>query len=413
MHTLCTAMTTAVAPKFLDQVGGGELFRFEGYDALQTYGPERVAFQQLRRTFEARGETIATIDTIDLDDIDTCVFIDPDYDYISRFLSHANPPTLVYLMREPPSVVPEHTTAKLVTLSTLFDAVLTWNPSLAELDGFYEYNIPQYLRAEEGSPPPFEDQSLLTNVSSRKYSNHPEELYSEREFVIKYYDEHRPEAFNLYGQYWNQPPRPADIFYQREFPREEYDVYRGLADSKVEVYRDHRFALCFENMTGIDGYLTEKLFDCLRAGAVPVYWGAEDVTDYVPTECFVDYREFGSPVALDAHLRSIDEAEYREYVAAGRKFLACEPDPLTPEQYAETVYDAVSAARGATAGGPDPDPALRRAVLDKGARERFVRQSKDMSAPRYLTELARTARRGHSAGETAATLVRSLWKRYR
>ena len=38
--------------------------------------------------------------------------------------------------------------------------------------------------------------------------------------------------------------------------------------------------------------MTEKLFDCFFSGTVPVYWGAPDVFDWVPADCFIDMRQF-------------------------------------------------------------------------------------------------------------------------
>ena len=41
-------------------------------------------------------------------------------------------------------------------------------------------------------------------------------------------------------------------------------------------------------MRNVNGYVTEKIFDAFKAGCVPVYWGAENITKYVPAECFID-----------------------------------------------------------------------------------------------------------------------------
>ena len=36
----------------------------------------------------------------------------------------------------------------------------------------------------------------------------------------------------------------------------------------------------------VKGYITEKIFDSFFAGVVPIYWGAENITDYVPKSLY-------------------------------------------------------------------------------------------------------------------------------
>lgn len=57
--------------------------------------------------------------------------------------------------------------------------------------------------------------------------------------------------------------------------------YRHNTDELLEVYEDnkfkflanYRFNLCPENSLG-EGYITEKIFDSIRSGCIPIYWGA-------------------------------------------------------------------------------------------------------------------------------------------
>lgn len=57
--------------------------------------------------------------------------------------------------------------------------------------------------------------------------------------------------------------------------------FRHNTDELLEVYGDdkfkflanYRFDLCPENSLG-EGYITEKVFDSIRSGCIPIYWGA-------------------------------------------------------------------------------------------------------------------------------------------
>jgi alpha-1,4-fucosyltransferase len=49
----------------------------------------------------------------------------------------------------------------------------------------------------------------------------------------------------------------------------------GWEKDKHHVSQMHKFCIAMENNLG-DDYVTEKVWDCLRAGAVPVYYGAKN-----------------------------------------------------------------------------------------------------------------------------------------
>ena len=75
----------------------------------------------------------------------------------------------------------------------------------------------------------------------------------------------------------------------------------GGRETKLEVLRRYRFNLAFENCIDRD-YVTEKWFDCLLAGCVPVYAGAPNIADFAPgPDSYVDALAF-EPEALARHL---------------------------------------------------------------------------------------------------------------
>ena len=76
-----------------------------------------------------------------------------------------------------------------------------------------------------------------------------------------------------------------------------------------------------ENFT-YPGYVTEKIFDALAAGSIPVYLGAPDIESFVPKETFIDMRDFPTIAKLEAFLNDLDEEAAIEMVASGQHFLA-------------------------------------------------------------------------------------------
>jgi Glycosyltransferase family 10 (fucosyltransferase) C-term/Fucosyltransferase, N-terminal len=95
---------------------------------------------------------------------------------------------------------------------------------------------------------------------------------------------------------------------------------RELADdrgqeSRLTTLSRYKFTLAFENSVAPD-YVTEKFFDPLIAGSVPVYLGAPNVADFAPGDhCFIDVTEFSGPAAVAAHLNALaqDDQAYAEY----------------------------------------------------------------------------------------------------
>lgn len=75
--------------------------------------------------------------------------------------------------------------------------------------------------------------------------------------------------------------------------------------SKLELIAGYRFTLAFENAIAPD-YVTEKFFDPLLAGSVPVYLGAPNAADFAPGDgCAIYAAAFGGPRALAEHLLAL------------------------------------------------------------------------------------------------------------
>jgi hypothetical protein len=99
--------------------------------------------------------------------------------------------------------------------------------------------------------------------------------------------------------------------------------------TKLETIARYRFTLAFENSIARD-YVTEKFYDPLLVGSVPVYLGAPNVSDYAPSGgSYIDVRDFANPRQLAHFLLelSCDEARYGQYLEwrerpLGARFLA-------------------------------------------------------------------------------------------
>jgi Glycosyltransferase family 10 (fucosyltransferase) C-term/Fucosyltransferase, N-terminal len=83
---------------------------------------------------------------------------------------------------------------------------------------------------------------------------------------------------------------------------------------RQELYSKYKFTLAFENSFAED-YVTEKLYEPLTAGSVPVYRGTEDVAELAPAPgCYIDARAFSSARELGTYLNHLDTHD-DEYLA--------------------------------------------------------------------------------------------------
>ena len=120
--------------------------------------------------------------------------------------------------------------------------------------------------------------------------------------------------------------------------------YRGTIEDKLAVLSNYRFALCFENAI-FSGYVTEKIFDALLAGCVPVYYGAPDIKDFVPSNCFVDRKKFKNYQELHEYLLEVDENKYHEYLTNIKNYLDSDDyKKFTQEYYAKQFLEILEEA---------------------------------------------------------------------
>ncbi len=71
--------------------------------------------------------------------------------------------------------------------------------------------------------------------------------------------------------------------------KEHLDVFGSgykRIESKNEGLDDYRFSFSIENIVA-EGYWTEKVVDCFVTGTIPIYWGANSISDFFLEEGIV------------------------------------------------------------------------------------------------------------------------------
>lgn len=200
-----------------------------------------------------------------------------------------------------------------------FDRLFTWRDDLVDNKKFLKFYLPTPIHSPPSRSFTFSEKKMLVNMSNNRYSDHKNELYKERRKTISYFDSNYPDDFDLYGANWGKPVTRL----QKMFPWivKEYKTYRGIAQKKIETISKYKFALCYENLSKTDGYITEKIFDCFTAKTIPIYWGANNIDKYVDPKAFIDRRQFSNNIELADYLKKIKEEEYYEILSMGQRYL--------------------------------------------------------------------------------------------
>lgn len=263
----------------------------------------------------------------DYSEIDVVVFERIDYEFIYYFHYRYKNKLIILIPWEPEVVSSDHRPQSLIRISHCFDYILTWNDLLVDKIQFYKLSYPHSLicNSFQNDLKSFESRKLLVQISSNLNSKNNLELYSLRkEFNFKM-SQLIPNQFDFYGKGWSNS-----------------SSYKGVVENKFDTLSKYKFSLCFENMKNGQGYITEKIFDCFRAGVVPIYFGSDNVTDYIPSNCFIDFREFRDPNLLLEFIQNMDYKTWQAYLLSAKLYLKSElSQKFSVNQYIETFYGAI------------------------------------------------------------------------
>jgi len=87
---------------------------------------------------------------------------------------------------------------------------------------------------------------------------------------------------------------------------------KGVA-TKLRVMSRYRFTFAFENAIDPD-YVTEKLFQPLAVGSIPVYLGAPNVDEFSPgDDAYINAADFGGARELADYLLTADDARHHAW----------------------------------------------------------------------------------------------------
>lgn len=234
-----------------------------------------------------------------------------------------------------------------------FSKIFTWHDDLIDNIKYFKLNF-SHLFPEEINKDVLAKDKLVTLIAGNKSIIHPLELYSKRIEAIRWFEQNHLEKFDLYGVGWekyrfggskiiralNRIPYLASFF--EKVMNKRYISYRGVVDNKKRTMENYRFSICYENAKDIPGYITEKIFDSFFAGCVPIYWGANNITDYVPEDCFIDKTAFNTYEELFIFIIEMSDSDYTNYLDNIEYYLKSEASyTFSDNYYAQKIVNTI------------------------------------------------------------------------
>lgn len=257
---------------------------------------------QLKEELEKLNIELAQANSPDnLDDADFIVCFNLSKDNIDRLKNYPKEKLIVFLW-EPPTTTGDNYDKK---FHEHFSKIYTCCDDLIDNQKYFKFYYPALNPMIENSPD-FNNKKLCTMVAMNKSSQYQNELYSHRKKIIDFFENLDEKDFDFYGMFWDKT---------------KYKNYKGQITKKVDFLKHYKFCICYENTKGLNGYVSEKIFDCFRAGCVPVYWGAPNIQKYIPENCFISRENFATDEELYLFLKNMPRETYNDYISNIKKFL--------------------------------------------------------------------------------------------
>jgi hypothetical protein len=232
----------------------------------------------------------------------------------------------------------------------LFDYLVTYQQVLPESDRLFTYRLPNCLGRFRGEHKAFNKRKCAVMINTNRvegwfatrksgliglpgvgpffsgwrsswwslFQPARGELYSWRRKLARLAEKSNPNILEIHGKGWNREPISWNPFMNR-LP------YRNRASGgdldKLDLISNFRFTIGVENFQGNKDYISEKIFEPMMSGSVPVYLGDEKIDEVVPSDAFVDVRKFKNQADLLKYLKNCPESDWQKMYITGQKYL--------------------------------------------------------------------------------------------
>jgi alpha(1,3/1,4) fucosyltransferase len=313
---------------------------------------------ELKKAWLKKNIDFDTEDLIDMNRVTAIIFFNiPDENNEIKKLATENNIPIYSIINELPNI---HENNKKLNLHVNFKKIFTYQDSLIDNIKYFKLNY-SFIFPEKviGN---FTRKGFCTLIANNKTLNYHNELYSTRKKIIYWFEKKHPNMFRFYGGGWNEKQdyisqkcrnilkkiihcleaKHSDTFnslnkklalLNNKLFEISLSTYEGKIKKKKDVLEKFRFSICLENASSEPGWITEKIFDSLFSGCVPIYQGPDNINDIIPEKCYIDFRKFKSYASMYSYLLNYSERDYRCFIDAVNKFISSKAKNIFTVKY--------------------------------------------------------------------------------
>ena len=263
------------------------------------------------------------------------------------------------LMRLEPPTIKSRQWEK--SINNIFDLIGSFNSWNIEPQKFFKVGYPHdlsninYFKSKNYSEKIIDFSMITRNKIPKYYKNQLISLINARQEIVKFFEKNKKYQFNLYGDGWGigmlKPTKYnfylsytlQKIFSSQLNKETRYSPknYCGILKDKVLTIKKSKFVFSLEN-TIVDGYLTEKIVDTFKYGAIPIYQGDPIFIDkFKNNKIFINPQEFENLEELVNYCLNISKDEYIERLMNAQYLLTSMNYIYSSEKFAKKIFQAI------------------------------------------------------------------------
>ena len=275
---------------------------------------------ELKKQLESKGNVCKTFDEFTLTEkIDVIIIYRLDHflGYLLSEIKKNNKIKIFHVALEPPEIYFFNDYSKSKYFN--FNRSFSWVKNSHITNFNYTIDIPLlHLKKNKKI-------NKIVAIYSYKKSSNKNSLYALRFNIIK--ELSKLNKIDLYGVGWDKC-KDEDII----------NCYKGKIDSKQELISKYDLCLAIENSRH-RGYITEKLFDPISAGTLPLYFGCPEVKYEFDKNLFIEFKNIDETILLLNDNNKISHKYLKFYAARKQNF---SNSKYSKDKTAEIIVNEIS-----------------------------------------------------------------------
>ena len=107
--------------------------------------------------------------------------------------------------------------------------------------------------------------------------------------------------------------------------------------------RNTVFNFCYENIADYPGYVSEKIWDAISSGCIPIYWPSWEIPDnYIPKWAYIDASKYASVNELVNYLESIETSDLLTWQQKLLKLAEQKVSFMSSENYVNLISSQIA-----------------------------------------------------------------------